>query len=405
MSSRSAKKSAAAAVTTACRLHWQVARRSDYDVVKAIALQQVLDAVYCIDYVSLYTDFFEYLRRIGLWDAIAALTPENKERFIIGTLPYVLIYMQKQIAGLPSINAVEDVLLTEEAAMRTVGFNAHQIKEGISRRGRQRRNEGGAPGKPVAADSLSQNFCEIAAPAIEALFNTAVRALAAQGVFPRQVTLALDPTDVETSARFGGAGHVTRKKKIRDKRHRLTTVAVTVYGFRLIVVMETTTRIPVAAKLVQIQANGIKYWKEMVAQARTNLVGHAEITTVVADREFVDGEIMWWVRQEGLGFVIPGKSNMDVTREARQRMRQARAGTFMDGATRHERNVQVKRGQGREQHIETQTTIVWGIEGLVGLDTYGPEEEMQKETPQGHAQSCAQHRRRGQVEQQAGTPG
>jgi len=33
--------------------------------------------------------------------------------------------MQKQIAGLPSVNAVEDVLLTEEAAMRTVGFNAH----------------------------------------------------------------------------------------------------------------------------------------------------------------------------------------------------------------------------------------------------------------------------------------
>ena len=110
MSSRSDRTSAAAAVTTACRLHWQVARRSDYDVVKAIAQQLVLDAVYCIDYVSLYTDFFEYLRRIGLWDAIAALTPANKERFIIGTLPYVLIYMQKQIAGLPSVNAVEDVL-------------------------------------------------------------------------------------------------------------------------------------------------------------------------------------------------------------------------------------------------------------------------------------------------------
>ena len=44
--------------------------------------------------------------------------------------------------------------------------------------------------------------------------------------------------------------------------------------------------------------------------------------------------------------MIPGKSNMDVTRAARQRMRQVRAGIFMDGATRHERNVQVKCGQG-----------------------------------------------------------
>jgi len=38
---------------------------------------------------------------------------------------------------------------------------------------------------------------------------------------------------------------------------------------------------------------------------------------VVADREFVDGEIMWWVNAQGMGFVIPGKSNMEVTREAR----------------------------------------------------------------------------------------
>jgi len=100
--------------------------------------------------------------------------------------------MQKQIAGLPSVNAVEEVLLTEEAAMRTVGFNAHQIKEGISRRGRQQRNDGGAPGKPVAADALSQNFCGIAAPAIEALFNTAVRALAAQGGAERGHALTVD---------------------------------------------------------------------------------------------------------------------------------------------------------------------------------------------------------------------
>jgi hypothetical protein len=63
-------------------------------------------------------------------------------------------------------------------------------------------------------------------------------------------------------------------------------IEVTVWGFRLIAVMETTTRIPVAAKLVQIQENGIKYWKEMITQARKNLEGHARIRTVVADREF-----------------------------------------------------------------------------------------------------------------------
>jgi len=87
---------------------------------------------------------------------------------------------------------------------------------------------------------------------------------------------------------------------------------------------------------------------------------------------------MWWVKAQGMGFVIPGKSNMDVTQEARQRMRQAWDGVFADGATRHERAVQVKRGQGKEQRIETLTTVVWSVEGLVGLDTYSPPEESGK---------------------------
>ena len=361
-----------AAAVAACRLHWAVAERCDHDVVKALALRHDLDAVCCVDYVSLFTDFFEYLVRIAVWTKVAALVSEKRKRFIIVTLPYVMVYMEKLITGLPSMNAVEEVLLTDEAAMRAVGFNAHQIKEGISMRGRHLRKDGGPPGRPVSADTLGRYVGTIGMDAVTDLFNHAVQKLAAQGVFPKEATVALDPTDIETPKGFDGAGSVTRKKKVRDKTGRLTMIEVTVWGFRLIAVMETTTRIPVAAKLVQIQENGVKYWKEMVTQARKNLEGHARIRTVVADREFVDGEIMWWVKAQGMGFVIPGKSNMDVTREARQRMRQAREGTFTDGAVQREREEQVKRGQGKKQRVETLTTVVWGIEGLAGLDTYGP---------------------------------
>ena len=345
---------------------------------KAIALGKELDAVYSIDYVGLFTGFFEYMMLIGVWEDLKKLKTEDKERFLIATQPYVLIYIQKLIAGLPSGNAAEEVLLTDQGAMRVVGFNAHQVEEGICRRGRHRRKKKKAPGRPVGADSLNENFCGIGAAALVELFNHAVRCLAAQGVFPKEVTIALDPTDIETSRKFGGAGSVTRKKKPGKKHGRAVTVEVTVWGFRLIAVIDTATRIPVAAKLVQIQENGIKHWKELVTQAQKNLEGYAVVRTAVADREFVDGEIMWWMDGQGMGFVIPGKSNMDVTREARQRMRQARDGVFADGATRHERAVQVKRGQGKEQRVETLTTVVWGIEGLAGLDTYGPAEECAK---------------------------
>ena len=366
-----------AAATTASRLHWQVARRCDGDVAKAIAMGEELDGVYQLDYVGLFTEFLEYLKRIGLWVVLEALVAEGRKRCMVRTLAYVLIYMEKLIAGLSSGNAAEEVLLTDQGAMRAVGFNAHQVKEGMCRRGRDRRKSKKPPGRPIGVDALNRYFCRIAMKAMVTLFNRAVRCLAAQGVFPKRVTVALDPTDVETTEGFEGAGSVTRQKR-PGKRGAAKKVSVTVWGFRLILVMETTTRIPVAAKLVQIQENGIAHWKELLRQARKNLKGYATIRDVVADREFVDGEIMWWVEAQGMGFVIPGKTNMDVTREARQRTRQAREGTFAGGAVRHERTVKAKRGQGKKQRTEELKTVVWGVEGLVGLDTYGPAAETAK---------------------------
>ena len=40
--------------------------------------------------------------------------------------------------------------------------------------------------------------------------------------------------------------------------------------------------------------------------------------------------------------------------------------------------MQVNRGQGSEQRTEALKTVVWGVEGLVGMDTYGPAEETAK---------------------------
>jgi hypothetical protein len=205
-----------AAAVAACRLHWRIAEQCNHDVVKALALRHELDAVCCVDYVSLFTDFFEYLKRLWIWEKLAALVPENKKRFLIDTLPYLLIYIETLVAELPSMNAAEEVLLTNEAAMRAVGFNAYQVKEGICRRGRHRRKDGGPPGRPVAADTVGGDVGTIGREAVADLFNHAVQMLAAQGVFPKEVTVALDPTDIETPKGFEGAGSVTRKKKARD---------------------------------------------------------------------------------------------------------------------------------------------------------------------------------------------
>lgn len=80
--------------------------------------------------------------------------------------------------------------------------------------------------------------------------------LARQGVFPTQDTLALDPPDIVTSARFGGADEDTGMQTMRGRDEHRTTAPTRMHSFRLIVGMETNIRIPVAAKLAMIQESG-----------------------------------------------------------------------------------------------------------------------------------------------------
>jgi len=117
------------AATMAKRLIWQVAQQCDEEVVRAIARGEEIDGMHRLDYVGLFTEFFAYLMLIGLWDTLRGLEAEDRERIEVPTPMYVLIYMQKLIAGLASGQAMEDLLLTDMGAMRAVGFNAQQVEE------------------------------------------------------------------------------------------------------------------------------------------------------------------------------------------------------------------------------------------------------------------------------------
>ena len=87
---------------------------------------------------------------------------------------------------------------------------------------------------------------------LEALFNSAIRALAKAGVFAAKVTGIVEATDLETTEHDEGRGQVTRKQKITDKRGRVHEIEVTVYGWQLIVLIDARTKIPWAATVVPI---------------------------------------------------------------------------------------------------------------------------------------------------------
>jgi hypothetical protein len=349
------------------RLCWQVARRDDTRVARRLYRKQVVDGVYRLDEGALLDEFFYFLHQLGVVDLLRHVQGTAVQREMVPFVQYVLLYSLKTLFGIDSMNALPALLFSDEALMRLVGFNAQQVRQGVCQRGAATR-QGPRTAGPICAETLADNIVKLNLRDLEAWFNGVIRALAKARIFGPKVTGIVDATDLETTAQYEACGQVTRKRKITDKHGKVHEIEVTVYGFKLIVLIEAHTKIPVAATVVPIQEHETLSLRALVTQARTNLAGHARLYKVVFDRGFLDGVDLWWLDQHGILFVVPAKDNMAVTIDA-----QAQAGAG-EGVTIGRRVHTVRHGQGRTAWTERLETEVVGITGLTTYDQYGTPE-------------------------------
>jgi hypothetical protein len=198
--------------------------------------------------------------------------------------------------------------------------------------------------------------------ALEALFNGVIRALAKAGVFGKRVTGMADGPDVETTERDADCGQATHKVHIQDTRGQVHESEVTVYGWKVLILIDAATKMPLAVKVGKIQAQETHWTRALVTQARANLAGHARLHRGVLDRDFWDGTDRWGLDQQGMSFVGPAKPQMAVTAAARA---QAAAG---DGRTHGRRVHTVRQGQGKTAKTDRIETEVMGITGLTTSD-------------------------------------
>jgi len=124
---------------------------------------------------------------------------------------------------------------------------------------------------------------------LDAWFNASIRALAQAGVLGTKLTGILDATDLETTQRYAGCGQVTRKRKVTDKRGKVQEIEVTVHGWKLIVLIDACTKIPLAAKVVKIHEHEVLWMRALVIQAQANLPGVARLDKLVFDKGLLDG--------------------------------------------------------------------------------------------------------------------
>lgn len=140
------------------------------------------------------------------------------------------------------------------------------------------------------------------------------------------------------------------------------------YGWKVLVLIDAQTRLPLSMKVVQIQEYEGRWLLPLLEQAQRNLGTRGRISTIVIDRGYVDGEDLWQVHQQGVIFVVVGKTHMVVTQDAQ---------ALAKGERARVRERVVRHGHGKTAREERLRTELIGIEGLTTYDSYGEPEQTQ----------------------------
>ena len=302
---------------------WETARRDDAKVVAALHATRSLDRIHALDEAAFFDELFHYIREVEAWPLLMDLDPQTRTGAIYPFIQFVMVTIMRCVGGVQSMLATHDLLLTDEALMSLVGFNAHQVQHGANGRGLSQRTAPVQVRGALSYETVADNLVQIKLEKLAALFNGAIRGLAKQGVFPQKIDAVLDATDDEVTPTYTtddgrDVPRVTREKRpdVRANRHA-RKVEVTVYGWKVWLVWEPVSKIPLAMVIDDINEADNKHAHAVLRQARENVRDYAVIRSVALDRGFLDGKLLSKIESDGILIYIPARSDMNVTKDAR----------------------------------------------------------------------------------------
>jgi hypothetical protein len=150
---------------------WQTAERDDGKVALGILATRSCDRVQGIDRAAFFDELFAYLRAIGAWSLLERLDPKDRVGASIPYLRFVLLTLMRCVGGVQSMLATQDVLLTDEALMTLVGFNAEQVRNGTTARGLSRRQEPVEVRGAVLYETVADNIVKLGTAKLEKMLN------------------------------------------------------------------------------------------------------------------------------------------------------------------------------------------------------------------------------------------
>ena len=304
------------------QLDWHFAERDDPFVAQALVSGAGVDGVHTLDEVGLLDGFFAFLQETQVLSQWQSFELARVQRVFVPAIYFVLLYGVRVLLGISSTNALPQLLFSNVAVMSLIGFTAYQVTHGLSKRGAAVRREASAY---VLMDpqTLAETISKASVVELERLFNGTIHRLAAFGIFMAEVLVAVDGTPVVTPATYRGCGCQRKKHKRRNRAGVEVKEMVLVFGWRLIVLLDLVTLIPLALKLVRIQSHEAPYLVALVRQAQHNLEPYSHIRWLVVDRAYVDGPSLYALHELGIKFVVIAKTNMTIYATARRLSQQA----------------------------------------------------------------------------------
>ena len=339
---------------------WRYLARDQKEVAKRLTLGQI--TMVAVSGWGLVGDFLTFLDEIGFC-ALVGIEGRGFKRVMIPVARLIMTYQMKILMGISSINLVPTRLFRQAALLKLIGYNTVQMQVGFCQRGNL------AAG-PMHKNTLADAVERLTAEELEYVLNETVIRLRDKGLFDKSKGhFALDATDLETTAKFVGAGLKKYVERKVDREKKVVEVERLAYGFKVLIVYEVRLRLVVAAKVVPIQEHESKYTLTLVRQAVKNL-GKGVVRVLLIDRGFLDGQDLWVLKhQMGIDFVVPAKDNMRVSGDARGLCRQVDDGERVFKAERTGKKKVDKDGKVK---WEGQVSAV-GIAELRSYDQYGDE--------------------------------
>lgn len=369
-----------AAKNIANRLTWHTAGRDQAGIASDLAEGKDIPEVYGLGEAGLFDEFFYFLGCFEFDVLLAKLDPKSKKRESpVSFSAIIYVYLMRIVAGLKFFYHIDPVILHSQSLMRLVGFNGREVKDGTCQRGNKKNTPTEKPSTaepddkdygskirgPVCPAFIASCIASIAADTLEKIFNQVIKKLAAGNFFPKNVKASLDASEIQSTEKCAGCGKVKKEKapELRLRKGRIRKVFEVVFGFKIWVVWDPNSKLPIALRFRTIEVADVTLAKEIIEQAITNLGDHAKLTSIAIDRGFMDGALLWWLNSQSITFYIPAKSNMDVYEDA--------LSLTKSGITQirnRKRNV----GAGKNKTTVTDSWEVVGIEGLTSAGFYGP---------------------------------